>query len=37
MTTGIIGLVLLAIFVVPVILLNFRKGKKNDKETEENK
>ena len=37
MTTGIIGLALLAIFVVPVIILNTRKGKKNDQETEENK
>ena len=37
MLTGIIGLALLAIFVVPVIILNTRKGKKNDQETEENK
>lgn len=37
MLTGIIGIALLAIFVIPVIILNTRKGKKNDQETEENK
>jgi len=37
MTTGIIGLALLAIFVVPVIILNTRRNKKNDQNTEENK
>ena len=30
MTTGIIGIVLLAIFVIPVIILNTKKGKRND-------
>ena len=37
MTTGIIGLALLAIFVVPVIILNTRKNKKNDQDATENK
>ena len=32
MVTGIIGIVLLAIFVVPVIILNAKKGKKDDQE-----
>jgi multisubunit Na+/H+ antiporter MnhC subunit len=37
MLTGIIGIALLALFLVPVLILNTRKGKKNDQETEENK
>ena len=37
MTAGIIGLVLLAIFVVPVLIINFQKGKKNDQDTTEKK
>lgn len=36
MTAGIIGIVLLAIFVVPVLVLNFKKGKKNDQNKAEN-
>lgn len=35
MLTGIIGIALLALFLVPVLILNTRKGKKNDQETEE--
>lgn len=30
MLTGIIGIALLALFVIPVLILNTRKGKKND-------
>lgn len=37
MLTGIIGIALLALFLVPVLILNTHKGKKNDQETEENK
>ena len=37
MLIGIIGIALLALFLVPVLILNTRKGKKNDQETEENK
>lgn len=30
MLTGIIGIALLALFLIPVLILNTRKGKKND-------
>lgn len=31
MVTGIIGIVLLALFVIPILILNSKKGKKDDK------
>ena len=37
MLTGIIGIALLALFLIPILILNTRKGKKNNQETEENK
>ena len=38
MIAGIIGIALLALFLVPVLVLNAKKGKKNDhQETAENK
>jgi len=37
MLTNIIGIVLLALFLVPILILNSKKYKKNNQETEENK
>ena len=37
MIIGIIGILLLALFLVPVLMVNASRNKENNKETEENK